>query len=200
MSARILRLTLPTIIVVAVAVVTTVVPARTTASEAEARLESAERLVDELAWEIDDLVAIEPAVPALVDELDRHRQAIPDDPDLAGVLVELETVADESGVELLDIVPTSILGSFDDAATPSGTSSIVVAVALRGTFSATIEMLRLLMAQPRLVVVESLAVGVDELSDALAIDLELRVFTTEELVEFEDEFLDDFEGDAEATG
>ena len=193
-----MRLALPTTVVVAVAAVMGLVPARTTSTEAEVRLDRAERLVEELSGEIDDLVAIEPTVPALTAELDRHRQAIPDGPDLAGLLLELETVADAADVELLDIVPTSILGSFDDAATPPGTSSVVVAVALRGTFSAAIDLLQALMDGPRLVIVESVAVGVDELSDDLVVDVELRVFTTEELVEFEDEFLDGFD-DAEGT-
>jgi len=194
-AGRMMRVVMPTLVVMLIAAVVSWLPARSTTADARARTDSALRIVDDLSWELDDLGSLVDSVDELKTELAEHDAAIPPDHQLAEFILDLESLADVAGIDLIDVVPTSILTSFDDPATPAGTSSVVVAVALNGGFGATIEFLDRLSALPRLVVAESIAVGFDEIAATLAIDLELRVFTTRELVEFTDEFLDDLDDD-----
>ena len=195
MSDRVLRIGLPSFIVAVGAFVFGWLPAHGAASAADERTDAAMRLVDDLASEIEALSAVESTMEELVEERAIQQLAIPDDHGLADVIIDLQAVADGAGLELLDIVPTSILGSFDDTATPTGTASVVLAVAMRGTFAGTIEMLDRLTSLSRLFVVDAVAIGVDEVTGGLAIDLEIRVFTTKELVDFSDDFFDDFADD-----
>ena len=187
---RVLRLGGPSALVI-VAILGFLLPARASSGDAGERVDAAQRLVDELEWEIEDLAETASSADALVAEQDALRVAVPDDHDLAGVILDLQAATDAAGIELLDVVPTSVLGSFDDPLTPTGTSSVVLAVALRGEYAEVIDLLEALTNHERLFVVDAVSLGVDEVSGALAIDLEIRVFTTKELVEFTDEFLDD---------
>lgn len=200
MSARHLRLGLPAVIVALLGALLGWAPARSAESHAEERIDAARRIVDDLTWELDDLDTLVPSTEALRAERARHEAAIPPDHELAEFILDLEALSVDAGVDVIDVVPTSILGSFDDLSTPTGTSSVLIAVALGGGFAETIAFLDGLAALPRLVVVEGIAIGFNEVDGTLAIDLELRVFTTRELVEFTDEFLDDFDDDLEGDG
>ncbi|MEZ5246331.1 MAG: hypothetical protein R2707_14610 [Acidimicrobiales bacterium] len=193
MSSRLLRLAGPAVAVVVVGAAIGWFPARSDASQAEARTESALRLVDDLTWEIDDLDVAVSSVDELRDEQARHAAEVPPDLQLAEFILDLEALSIEVGIDLVDIIPTSTLNSFDDLATPVGTSSVIIAVALNGGFAETIRFLDGLSHLPRLVVAEAIAVGFDEVSGTLAIDLELRVFTTDELVPVDDELFDEFD-------
>ena len=200
MSARHLRLVLPAVVVVLLAGVLGWAPARSAESRAEERADAALRVVDDLTWELDDLDTLVSSTEALRAEQALHEAAIPPDHQLAEFILYLEALSASAGVDVIDVVPTSILGSFDDLSTPTGTSSVLIAVALGGGFAETIAFLDGLAALPRLVVVEGVAIGFNEVDGTLAIDLELRVFTTRELVEFTDEFLDDFDDDLDDEG
>lgn len=189
--SRLFRLGLPAVVVVLVGAGSGWLPARSAASDADARADSALRLVDDLTWELEDLNSIVASAEDLRAERDRHDAAVPPDHQLAEFILEIEDLSDEVGLGILDIVPTTIMGSFDDPATPAGTSSVVIAVALSGGFAETIAFVDGLSNLDRLVITEGIAVGFDEVAGTLAVDLELRVFTTRELVEFTDEFLDD---------
>ena len=172
-------------------------PAHSATRDAEGRVDAASRIADELTWEIDDLGALTSTVDELRAQHERNLAAVPDDRGLPEFILDLETLSDDVGMTVVDVVPLSVLGAFDDLATPMGTSSIIVGVALTGGFAETIRFLDELSRLPRLVVAEAIAVGFDEVGGTLAVDLELRLFTTEELVEVSDDFLDDFEDDAD---
>jgi hypothetical protein len=192
MSARLLRLGGPVFAVVVVGAAIGWLPARSDASHADARTDAALRVVDDLTWAIDDLGVAVSSVDELRDEQARHAAEVPADLQLAEFILDLEALSNEVGIDVVDIIPTSILGPYDDPATPVGTSSVVVSVALSGDFAETLRFLDGLSRLSRLVVSESIAVGFDEIGGTLAIDLGLRVFTTEALVPVDDEFLDDF--------
>ena len=192
MNRRTLRLAGPLSVVIVVAVVLGWFPARQSSADFRARIDSAERLVDELAWEIEDLSALSDSETDLLTAQAALEIAIPPDHDMPGLILTLQSIADDSGYELLDVVPSAVLGAFDDPDTPFGTSSIVLAVALQGEYASLITLLDRIGSDPRLMVVDAVAVGVDEVSGRLAVDLEIRVFTTRELVAVDDGFLEDF--------
>lgn len=187
---RLARLVGPSLLV-AIGVAVLLVPVRGATSEAQTRTESAQRLVDELAWDLDELSATAESADELRAANDELRAAVPDEHDVARVIIDLQDLAEVSGLSMLDVVPTSVWGSFDDPFTPTGSSSVVLAVALRGQFAELLDLLEAMAAHDRLFVVDAVALGVDEVTGELAIDLEVRVFTTEELVVFTDEFSDD---------
>lgn len=188
--SRLARLLGPAALV-AVAIAALLVPTRSAASDAERRTDSAQRLVDELAWDLEELTDTAGSAGELQAAYDALRIAVPDDHDLAEVIIELQTLAEAAGISLLDVVPTAVMGSFDDPLTPAGSSSVVLAIAMRGQFSELLDLLEAMGTHERLFVVDAVALGVDEVTGELAVDLEVRVFTTRELVEFTDEFLDD---------
>lgn len=196
-AARTARIGVPVLVVVVFGMLFGWLPAHSATGDAEARVDAASRIVDELAWEIDDLGALTSSVDELRAEHERNLAAVPADCGLAEFILDLESLSDDVGMTVVDVVPMSVLGAFDDLSTPTGTSSIIVGVALNGGFAETIRFLDELARLPRLVVTEAIAVGFDEIGGTLAVDLELRLFTTEELVEFTDDFLDDFEDDAD---
>lgn len=196
-AARGARIGVPVLVVATLGALFGWWPAHSATRDAEARVDAASRIVDELTWEIDDLGALTSTVDELRAEHERNLAAVPDDRGLPEFILDLETLSDDVGMTVVDVVPLSVLGAFDDLATPTGTSSIIVGVALTGGFAETIRFLDELSRLPRLVVTEAIAVGFDEVGGTLAVDLELRLFTTEELVEVSDDFLDDFEDDAD---
>jgi hypothetical protein len=201
MMARGARIGLPVLAVVVFGAVFGWFPARSASSDAHVRTDAAQRIVEELTWEIDDLGPLTSTVDELRSEYERNLAAVPPDGRLAEFILDLEALSDRVGTEVVDVVPMSVLGAFDDLATPPGTSSIMVGVALNGGFAETIRFLDELSKLPRLVVTESIAIGFDEVAGTLAVDLELRLFTTEELVESTDEFLDDdVESDIDVDG
>ena len=188
--SRLARLLGPAVLV-AVAIAALLVPTRSAASDAERRTDSAQRLVDELEWDLEELTDTAGSADELQAVYDALRVAVPDDHDLAEVIIELQALAEAAGISLLDVVPTSVMGSFDDPLTPAGSSSVVLAIAMRGQFSELLDLLEAMGTHTRLFVVDAVSLGVDELTGELAVDLEVRVFTTKELVEVTDEFLDD---------
>lgn len=191
MTGRLARLLGPAVAVALAAAVLGWMPARQAAREADERVDSAERLVDELRWELDDLDPLRADQAELIAEREQLTAMIPDDDELAEVILILEDLAASTGTEVVDIVPASILGPFDDLRTPVGTSSIVIAVAMRGTYPDLLDLIGRFDDQPRLIMLDGAAVGTDEANGTLAIDLEIRVFTTKTLIEVEDGFSED---------
>lgn len=196
MNSRLARLGLPSAVALLV-VVFGWLPARADVQSAERQADASTQLVETLLEEEDLLTELEDAADELTVERRAQEAAIPPTAQLPEFILALETLADDVGTDVIDVVPTSILGPFDDPATPIGTSSVMLSVSLQGSFVQAIRLMDELVRLPRIVVVESVGLGTDETSAGLAIDLELRIFTTEELVDATDGFLEDFDVEAD---
>ncbi len=190
-APRLLRLGGPLSLVVAIAVVVGWFPASRAEDSARQRIDSADRLVEDLRWELDEVDAIEGSDASLLQTLATLTTQVPDDHDLAETVISLQAMTDGVGIDLLDVVPASVYGSVDDLRTPVGSSSIVLAVGLRTGFVELVAFLDRLDDEPRLHVVDGVAVGVDEATGRLAVDMEIRVYTTRQLIVADDDFLED---------
>lgn len=191
MIPRLARMMGPTVAVVVVALVTGWIPAQRAQHHASQRVDAAERLVSDLQWELEDLGVISGDEGELQAELAALTARIPDDHHIAEVILTLEALAAATGTTVIDVVPASILGPYEDLRTPLGTNSIVVAVAMRGTFPSLLSLVDGLTHQTRLMTLDGVAIGIDETTDGLIIDLEIRVFTTREMIVADDGFADD---------
>lgn len=194
MNTRLARLGLPSTVALLL-VIFGWLPARAAVQSAETQTDASTQLIETLTEEDELLTELEGSAANLDLERVAQEEAIPDTPQLPEFILALETLTNEVGAEVIDVVPTSILGPFDDPATPIGTSSVLLSVSLHGTFDQTIDLMDELVMLPRIVIVESVGLGTDDTASGLAIDLELRIFTTEELVDSTDGFLEDFDVD-----
>ena len=190
------RLAGPSLVVVLLWLVATVVPAALDSTDDDLSL-----LEEEQAILQSDLAEAR-AIPDEPDELDRRiaaaRTAVPDTAELAAFVRSVDEVGDRSGVSVEQIAPLSVAGADDVdslVALPSGTSSITISVGASGSYEAAMAFASELGRLERLVVTDLIALTSDEEdSSRVVIDLELRIFTTEQLVvtpQLDDELLDD---------
>jgi Tfp pilus assembly protein PilO len=139
---------------------------------------------DELADLDDRIAAAEVAVPEVVE--------------LAAFIRDVGAVGDQSGVSVEQIAPLSVTSDSDPESLislPAETSSVTISVGASGTYEQVMTFASELRQLDRLVVTDLVALTADEEDSSLVtLDLELRIFTTDQLVataEIDDEILDE---------
>lgn len=173
----------------------------------------------------DQLAAVEDEQALLVSELDEARAladeldaldgriaaasvAVPGSADLAAFVRAVGKIGEQSGVAIEQIAPLKVASDSDPealVALPAGTSSITISVGAGGSYEQAMAFAAELGRLERLVVVDLVRLTADEEdSSQVIIDLELRIFTTEQLViapQLDDEDLpDDGMDDPEMAG
>lgn len=150
---------------------------------------------------IEELVAAR-SLPDEADEFDRRiaaaAVAVPDTVDLAVFVRAAGDAAARSGVFVEQIAPLTVSSDSDPEAIdrlPPGTSSVTISIGARGSYERLLAFVDELVALDRLVVIDLVDLNADEgESDEVVMDLELRIFTTSQLVQtlsFDDDFFDD---------
>ena len=96
--------------------------------------------------------------------------------DTAGLLIELDAIADSVGIVLLDVVPDAG-GSEGADATPDGWAAVGFDLRLRGGYLDVIDFLEAIAGAQRLVVVDAISIEAEG-TGALDATVGLRVFHT----------------------
>jgi Tfp pilus assembly protein PilO len=124
--------------------------------------------------------------------------AVPETVELAEFLRAASAAGDRAGIEIEHTAPLTVSSDADqeDAATlPAGTSSVSISIGARGGYDQVVAFADELRALDRLVVIDLMDLTTDEEdTNTLILDVELRIFTTEELTtvsDLGDEFLEE---------
>jgi len=130
------------------------------------------------------------SIPAIESRLNRRieitERAVPPAADLAQFIADTGDAAILAGVLIDQIAPLSV-GSGDDPenplALPAGTSSILLSVGATGSYQNLLGFVDDMTGGDRLVLIDFLDLNSDEAASAqVTMDLELRIFTTADLV------------------
>ena len=145
-------------------------PASHTLSSAQARMATAEAHSKQLRLEVVRLQSARKDLAAQTQTLEKLQAAVPDTPDLAGLLNGTNDAAKAAGVQLLSIAPTAeVLG------TPTGIS---FSLNVHGSWFASVDFVQRLLSTPRLVVIDGVQVsGGDD--SGLTVSIAARAFTTQ---------------------
>lgn len=177
---------IPPLVLLAVWAVVAFTTQRTIATDEE-RIEDLQAEQLTLVVELDELSKAEDRVQSFETDLARFAVAVPPTADLGPLLRTLDAAADATGVRIDLLAPTNVASSTTatiDRPVPSSMSSVTLSVTGIGSFTGTMELVARIEDLERLVVIDALTLTTaDDDPDQIVIDLELRVFTTDVLVE-----------------
>ncbi len=147
-------------------------------SAARGREETARETNDQLVLRISQLKVARKGVPKLTATLERLRRAVPEDANLAEFILQANDIAEESGVDWLNIAPSQPAVS----ETPDLPAKIALNITIDGGYFQVLDYLNRLAELPRIVVVDSLSLtpGEAEASGAprMSAVLSARMFST----------------------
>ncbi len=150
-------------------------------SDAEDRRATAEQGNQELELRLARLQSLEERRPGLEAEADALDSAVPGDPLLGELLLELDEAATSSGVSVTSITPSepTVDASTETAAGPTG---IPVAIEVKGGYFELLDYVNRLEDLPRVVVLDGLTLNAAETEASgteLSASLTTRVFTAD---------------------
>jgi len=160
-------------------------PARSAVSNEEDRLAAIQTDQLALITEFDGLNAASDQLDSLNAEVAGLDVAIPSRAGVAAFVRQLdaESLATDFRIEVL--APTLVLGGTTldpDRAVPAGMSSISFSLTGQGSFEAAMEFVDQVATLPRLVVIDELGLtSIEGESGQVILDLDVRVFTTEQM-------------------
>ena len=144
--------------------------------DAEARRLSAQAELEELQVRRALLASIAEEADVLESQLIALDELVPGDYDIAGFIVELDTIADDLGIRLRDVVPAqSADDDTPDAGTPRGWSSVALNVRIVGSYVDLIDFVEATTRTDRLAVIDSITITTSHLG-ALDATIALRLF------------------------
>lgn len=120
---------------------------------ARATEESARTSNQQLELRISQLKAARKSTPKLTATLERLRRAVPEDPNLAEFLLQANGIAEESGVDWLNVAPLPPAVS----ETPTLPAKIGLNITIEGGYFQVLDYLNRLAELPRIVVIDSLS-------------------------------------------
>ncbi len=157
---------------------------------ADLRLLDAESELTLLSAELSDARSLEAELPGFTAEIDTAEAAVPMDKNVAGFVRATHRAAVTSEVVLDQIAPLGVSSDTDPesvAPLPTGTSSISISIGATGAYPGLVAFVDALVADDRLVLVDSIEMRSDEADSSIVIlDLEVRIFTTENLISVSD--------------
>ncbi len=152
-------------------------PAHRDSGAAQERIDSASAQIAELQAAAGTLTPLSLEAASIEARLNRLATLVPAEHDVAIFVVELDEIADRTGVELLDVVPTQSDDTVQDPATPAGWSSVLLAVRITGEYAEFVTFVDALADADRLVVIDQLAIS-SQGTDLLVGEFQLRLFST----------------------
>lgn len=147
------------------------------------------------------LTELEPKLDGRVDDA---AVAVPATVEIATFVRATGAAGDKAEVFIEQMAPLTVSSDEDDDAVtrlPGGTSSVTISIGARGGYEQVMAFVDALLALDRLVVIDLIDMTADEEDTGqLILDLELRIFTTEQLLsvpELDEDLLD---GDLDEEG
>jgi len=175
-------------------------PNRAAASAAEDRIEDLQ--AEQLAFvgELTDITDAQGQGDRIEGDLTRFDLAVPSCAELGELLITLDEHADAVGLQVDLFAPTNLADSATtDTAEPlpPTVSSITLSLAGTATYTAAMSFIERLEAESRLIVIDAVTItAADEDPNQLVLDVEMRVFTTDTLVQVDATSLADFEDES----
>ena len=108
---------------------------------------------EQLALRISQLKVARKGMPRLTATLERLRRAVPEDPNLAEFILQANEIAEESGVDWLNIAPTPPAVS----ETPALPAKIGLNITIDGGYFQVLDYLNRLSELPRIVIIDALS-------------------------------------------
>lgn len=108
---------------------------------------------EQLALRISQLKVARKGMPKLTATIERLRRAVPEDPNLAEFILQANEIADESGVDWLNIAPTPPSVS----ETPALPAKIGLNITIDGGYFQVLDYLNRLSELPRIVIIDALS-------------------------------------------
>ncbi len=153
-------------------------------------------LLDELAVARD----LPGRVPGVAARLAATDVAIPPTLGLAGFVRAIDVAGDGSGVFIEQVAPLTVSSDTDEEVVnhlPNGTSAVSISIGATGSYEEIMAFADALLVLNRLVVMDIFEINTDEENaNQIIADIELRIFTTEQLTTV-DADIDDFDIDFE---
>ena len=137
---------------------------------------AAEAHVAQLRGQVATLTALERQIPADKVKLATLDAAVPSTPDLAGVLTQLQQVANATGTSLSDVTPGAATTPSSGAPKVSGPPSITLTMSATGDYAQLAGFLRGLDTMPRTVVVDHL--NISGTTTTLTASIGARIFSS----------------------
>ncbi len=129
-------------------------PRTSAVSAAAERADVAEANVEQLNLQLRRLKAAQKDEPLKRARLERLRTAIPDDPAVAQLILDVNDAANRSGIEFLSIAP-----GLPAAAVGGGPAQMGLSISITGGYFQVLDFLNRLAALPRIVVVDGFTLG-----------------------------------------
>lgn len=147
-------------------------------------IEAVEMQQDQLRVQLAQLQSIREDSPGLESTLAAYETLVPSDPGMPSLLRQLQTAANDSGLDLRSVAPSepSPIEYGEDAPATAEMQSISLAVELEGGYFQLVDFLRRVedpVIVGRVMLVDALTVGLDEYP-TLTVGITARVFTTAE--------------------
>ncbi len=169
-------------------------------SAAETRIEDLQAEQLALVGELTDITDAESQVDRIENDLRRFDIAVPASAEVVQLLIMLDKHADDVGLQVDLFAPTNLA---DSATTdlaeplPPSISSVTLSLTGTGTFTAAMTFIERLEDESRLIVIDALTMtAADEDPNQIILDIEMRVFTTDTLVQVDATSLADFEDES----
>jgi Tfp pilus assembly protein PilO len=124
---------------------------------------------------VDELVAFKKDEPAKRAELERLKQAVPDQPSLAEFMLAANEQATQAGVDFLSITPSKPDAA---AAAAPGPKPIKLAITVNGAYLQVLDFLDRFNALPRVVVLDDVKVNSGGDTSKLAVAMTGQMFAT----------------------
>jgi Tfp pilus assembly protein PilO len=156
-------------------------PQGSTLSKAKKRASAATAQRETLRDQLNRLQQSRRDQPLKQAQLETLRVAIPDDPNLAQLILDTNDAASRSGVDFLSITPTppgtaAAQGTTTPSAAGGAVSSIRISMSVTGGYFQVLDFVNRLNRLPRIVVVDALTIA--NSATGLQVSLQERMFTT----------------------
>ena len=150
-------------------------PRQNAISEAKERRETAELEVGRLRTTLARLEELKQNEALTLSRLEELRVAVPEQPNLAQFILDVNEAANRAGIDFLSVTPSPPAASGTGA---TAVSSIGLAMSVNGGYFQVIDYLNRLADLPRVVVIDSLTLSPDESGRELSVAVQARMFTT----------------------
>jgi len=175
-------------------------PNRADSIDAQSRIEDLQAEQLALVVELTTVSDAADQLDRIDDDLTRWAVAVPAAAEVGELVRTLDGHADAVGLQVDLFAPTNIADSATTQAKqplPSTMSSVTLSLTGTGTFDAAMTFIERLETEPRLIVIDAVTLtAADEDPNQIILDVEMRIFTRDVLVEIDPTLLIDFEDES----
>lgn len=148
-------------------------PQQNSISDAKDRRQTAEDQAAQLRVTLSRLEELRRGAALTQSRIEQLRVAVPEQPNLAQLILDVNDAANRAGIEFMSITPSP-----PTAAAAGGASAINLSLSLTGGYFQVIDFVNRLTALPRVIVIDTISLGGSQPSGGLSVSITGRAFTT----------------------